>query len=263
MDIKEIKQSVINYFDKTFFVSLIAIASYYFIFNNFSTILTLNLRGLYSTLELNTEAYASYSALANAIIYLFLFFVLIYLYKDYIKNDYNKFQNQGYLTKYTLIYGLFSIIISMLASIGSTYITKNVSISQSENQSAINSILDYLSGYIIFAPITVIVAPIVEELIFRKSFFNLIKNKYLALLVTTIIFGTMHVTTTYTYLLNNGYVFKEALYYTIGFGLPYYAMGFSFGLTYIKSDKNILVPIAIHIINNFVATVFTTYFLSL
>lgn len=252
---ESIKNKLIKYFDKTFIIGLFSIICYYFIFNDFSTSLIYILRSQFQSFEVNSNLGAAYRASANAIIYLFIFVVLIYLNKDYIKSDYNKYSYQGDLTKNVLIFTFVSYVLSICAAYGQAQITAGLDISTSENQSTINSIFSYLPGLLIFAPITIVIAPIVEELIFRKSFFNVFKNKWIALLISTFIFGTMHVTTTYSLLITKGYSVYNSLYYTFGFGLSYYAMGLSFGLSYIKSDKNILVPIAIHMANNFLATV--------
>lgn len=256
MDKENIKNKIIKYFDKTFIIGLLSIVCYYFIFNDFGTSLVLILRSMFTSLE-NNEIYAMYRALTNAVIYIFIFFVLIYLNKNYIKEDLNKYEHQEKLTYYVLIFTLISYVLTIVAAILQQKITNGLDIITSENQSSIDSILDYLSGFLIFAPITVFIAPIVEELIFRKSFFNVFKNKWVALVISAFIFGTIHVTTTYTLLLSKGYAVANSLYYTFGFGLSYYAMGLSFGLSYIKSDKNILVPIAIHMGNNFIATLFS------
>ena len=250
-----IKNKLLKYFDKSFIIGIFSIICYYFIFNDFSTSLIYVLRSQFQNFEINSNLGAAYRASANAIIYLFIFFILIYLNKDYIKADYNKYSYQGKLTLNVLIFTFVSYVLTIVASIFQQKITNGLDITTSENQTSINSILDYLPGVLIFAPITIIVAPIVEELIFRKSFFNVFKNKWIALLISTFIFGTMHVTTTYSLLITKGYSISNSLYYTFGFGLSYYAMGLSFGLSYIKSDKNILVPIAIHMANNFLATV--------
>ena len=253
-----IKNKLIKYFDKTFIIGLLSIVCYYFIFNDFSTSLIYILRSQFKNFEINSNLGAAYRASANAIIYIFIFIVLIYLNKDYIKADYNKYSNQGMLTRNVLLFAILSYVLTIVASIFQQRITSGLDISTSENQSSINSILDYLPGVLIFAPITIVIAPIVEELIFRKSFFNVFKNKWIALLISTFIFGTMHVTTTYTLLISKGYTIMQSLNYTFGFGLSYYAMGFSFGFSYIKNDKNILVPIAIHMANNFLATVISS-----
>ncbi len=254
MEELNIKNKIIKYFDNTFIIGLFSIICYYFVFNDFGTILVYIIRSMFSSIQINTNSYAAYRALSNAIIYMFLFVILIYLNKSFIKEDYNKYHDQGNLTLYVLIFVCFAFFLNLASSVWARQITNGLDISTSENQSSIDSIMDYLPGVLIFAPITVIVAPIVEELIFRKSFFNIIKNKYLALLISAFVFGTMHVTSTYSLLLTKGYSITDSLYYTFGFGLSYYAMGISFGLSYIKSDKNILVPIAIHMANNFVAT---------
>ena len=93
------------------------------------------------------------------------------------------------------------------------------------------------------ATTTVFLAPIVEELVFRKSFFAVIKNKWIALVLSSFVFGIIHA-------LSTAGTFQTKLIYAI----PYFSSGLAFGIAYIRSDKNIIVPIACHMFNNIVAT---------
>jgi hypothetical protein len=92
----------------------------------------------------------------------------------------------------------------------------------------------------------VILAPIIEETVFRKGLYNLIEHRFgdiLAIIVSGFIFGFLHVA---------------------GWGdyinvLPYLAMGLSFSFIYYYSDKNVFVVIMLHMINNLIP--FATYFM--
>jgi len=140
-------------------------------------------------------------------------------------------------------------VANMFAAIIQNLIVKG----SSENQQSIDEILSNNYAYLLMFPQVVLLAPFVEELIFRKSFFNLIKNKYLALAITTILFGGMHVTSTFQMLIQT-HPFDYSFGMTLAYGIPYFTMGFVFGMIYLKSDKNIYASIACHLFNNFLAS---------
>jgi uncharacterized protein len=80
--------------------------------------------------------------------------------------------------------------------------------------------------------------PIVEEIVFRKVLFGFFEPKLgpiVAIVLSGLIFGFMHVLA--------GDLIQA---------IPYVLMGFAFGYIYYRSEKNILVPIIVHFINNFI-----------
>ena len=82
-----------------------------------------------------------------------------------------------------------------------------------------------------------ILAPIVEEIVFRKSYEHLIKNKILYVIISGFIFGLAHVT---------GNINSWVDYLFI---IPYGALGCSFAFSYVKT-RSILTPIMFHMIHN-------------
>ncbi len=110
----------------------------------------------------------------------------------------------GKLVIKSVLYGLLAVLIELVLIIITVLITK-VSI-QSHNTSAVFSMI---KGFPVFALYTVVIAPIVEELVFRQSFFNLcqfinwriIKSSskrarifkwIISAFVTAIIFASLH-----------------------------------------------------------------------
>ena len=86
--------------------------------------------------------------------------------------------------------------------------------------------------------ITVFVAPILEELIFRLSFRKIFyKSNILFIFFSGLIFGSMHVISTCENLID------------LLFIIPYSIPGFIFAYVYTKC-KNICVPISLHFIHN-------------
>lgn len=82
-----------------------------------------------------------------------------------------------------------------------------------------------------------IVAPIFEEMVFRKSLQGLIKYKWLFILISGLSFGLLHVLGSYTSWIDFLYV------------IPYGSMGCAFAYLLTKTN-NITLPIIIHMLHN-------------
>lgn len=125
---------------------------------------------------------------------------------------------------------------------------------EASNQEAIESMMSGVPNLLIMGIITIVLAPIVEELVFRKSIFKLFKRrKYLALVVSSLAFGALHVISSALVVLLL-MLTKEATYADfineIAFIIPYSLMGVGIGYAYIKSNQNIITAIIAHALNN-------------
>lgn len=160
--------------------------------------------------------------------------IIVFIYRDTIEKSFKKFikNNQNYFKEYIkywfLALGLI-IISNMLITLicGST---------TSTNQEEVLNMFSKAPIYTFI--ITVLIAPIQEELVFRFSIRNMIaKTDWLFILMSGLLFGSMHVigiaTNIYEYL------------YIIPYSIP----GWVFAYTLVKS-KNIFVPISLHFIHN-------------
>lgn len=121
---------------------------------------------------------------------------------------------------------------NILASIVTTLLGGGVS----ANQALIESMFGEFPWIIVLTAI--FLAPLVEELVFRLALFNIFKNKVLAICVSVLLFGLIHV-------LISGDIINI---------LPYLVMGSVFSLAYYLS-KNIWVSIGIHFINNLISVI--------
>lgn len=95
----------------------------------------------------------------------------------------------------------------------------------SENTADIMSIMDTVPAFIV---IPTILAPILEEIVFRKVIFGALykrMNFFFAAIISSVIFGAIH------------FDFTHLLIYS--------AMGFTFAYLYVKT-KRIIVPIIVH-----------------
>ena len=97
---------------------------------------------------------------------------------------------------------------------------------------------------------SVILAPIVEELLFRGLVFRSLtdKSKWLAIFASSFLFGFLHI---YSALFAGD---LSQLIYLFSYG----GMGFAFSYAYEKR-KTICVPILMHMINNLVAIILLVF----
>lgn len=105
----------------------------------------------------------------------------------------------------------------------------------SGNEESIRSLLGIHPIYIYLS--AVIIAPSVEELVFRGAIKNIIPNKILFILVSGLVFGGLH-------LVGNISNVVDLLYI-----IPYSALGIVFAYIYSKTD-NIFVTMLLHTMHN-------------
>jgi len=86
-----------------------------------------------------------------------------------------------------------------------------------------------------------ILGPIVEEFTFRKTLYDLFKNKDIFVIVSGLLFGFMHIILSYTSAWDFIYI------------IPYAALGICLSMMY-KNTKNLLTPMMMHIIHNVILT---------
>ena len=89
-----------------------------------------------------------------------------------------------------------------------------------------------------------ILGPICEELVFRRAFFNICKTKEMGLLLSSLCFGLIHITSS---------IGEYDLVSMILMTIPYVVSGVAFGIIYIKNDCDIVVPTIIHMLSNIVS----------
>lgn len=158
--------------------------------------------------------------------------IMFILNKVLSKNiDDMKKNHKIYFKKY-FKYWLIAVAIMMISNMFITLISGN---DLSSNEESIRVMFKISPVYIFFS--SVIYAPIVEELIFRRSLKNIIPNKILFILVSGLVFGGLHII--------SGFSGPMDLLYLI----PYCAPGFAFAYILADSD-NVLIPISLHFMHN-------------
>ncbi len=121
--------------------------------------------------------------------YIVLFISSILIFRKQLICDFKIFKK--YFKEYSLLvfktWGKALIIIVIMNLIIQIFTNTATSTNQETLQQMFNS------NAILVALLSIIYAPIVEELIFRGTFRNFIKNKYLYIIISGVMFGLLHV----------------------------------------------------------------------
>ena len=170
------------------------------------------------------------SSLISTIIYTILLILVFYkvLKKEFIifKNNFKKNLSSGF--KWYFLGVCLLIIINLILTF------KMGGISDNET-----GVRDYIFKTPFLAAISIImIAPISEEIIFRKSVMNTTKNKWIGSTISGILFGLAHVI---SYVAGD---FTKLLYL-----LPYAALGFVFAMMDYE-NKNTFTSIMYHCFHN-------------
>ena len=165
---------------------------------------------------------------------LFLIFFLIY--KKTLKEEFKDFRANAsnYLFKGVIIWAI-SVVLMIISNI---IISTRVG-STASNEELVQSIIKIYPVYMLLS--SVIYAPFIEELIFRKSIRDFINNNIIYVLISGISFGYIHTLA--------GTDSKELL-----FIIPYAIVGSAFAYIYTKT-KNIFVSMTLHAIHNAIVVI--------
>lgn len=178
-----------------------------------------------------------WAVIVNCIASLIVTILLVLLYRKDLKEEFKIFksnlsENIDIGIKYWLI-GLAgmmvsNIILSILLSAG-----------QAENEELVQKMIDTLPYLLLVS--AGILAPINEEIVFRKVFKDNIRNKTVFALVAGIIFGYMHVAGSSDLL--------QFLYI-----IPYSSLGIAFAVCYNKTNT-VFTSISMHMFHNIALTI--------
>lgn len=163
----------------------------------------------------------------------YLIIVVLVYYKE-LKLDFKKYKKnfKEIFIKYLPVYVLGVVLMGVTNTIISGFTNMNIS----SNESSVREYIKLLPIYMSFS--TVIYAPIVEEITFRKIIKNIIDNKYLFVIVSGVMFGMVH--------LNINPSINDYLMI-----IPYIIMGLDFAYIYSKTDT-IFSTIGFHMLHNLI-----------
>lgn len=256
--------------DKMKLRSMINIVCYFLIFFVITSLISGFILGIYTgindiTLEellANEELYnkmnTELTPILELIVYsLGLIVAFVFLGKS-LFSDIKGFKKDTFKT------GLWGILFIYAGSIiGSIILAILGLVDDSSNEQAIGQILSSAQstlGIIIMAVVIVIMAPILEELVFRKSFFNICGNdNRKGLIISSLAFALMHVidpTVEAIVNLASGGTYLDIVS-ELAYVIIYFLMGCGLGLCYIKSKRNICSSIIAHMVNNLLSFLLT------
>ena len=171
-------------------------------------------------------------ALVNAFVDIILVLILIIFYFKELKKEFKLFKDKIKINMdIAFKYWFIGLIIMCVSNIIIGMITN---LNTSSNEEAVQSLVSSTPYLMLFT--AGILAPIAEELTFRKGVSKIFKNKWVYATASGLIFGLLHVIGS-----NN---ILEYLYV-----IPYGSLGFFFALTYYDT-KTIYPSIIMHAIHN-------------
>lgn len=162
---------------------------------------------------------------------------IVFIYLKTIVKDFNNFrQNFEYYFNTYAKYWFLNLGLMMISNI---IISSLININSSTNQQYIVSLLDKYPIYTFIT--TILIAPVLEELVFRLTFRKTFKTDILFIFLSGLIFGILHFSVATSV--------KELLYI-----IPYSIPGWIFAYT-LKKSNNIFVPISLHMFHNTIMTI--------
>jgi hypothetical protein len=189
-------------------------------------------------LESESFLFDSLIADAAAKVIMIAFFAVIF-FKE-LKENLIRF-GKDWASNLVYIIGGIVVMYGLMLVLGLIYTVLGIEGDSANQQIIINATNSPIKPFMFFS--TVIAAPFIEEMIFRKFLFGFCEktlkmSKWVSLIVSSLIFAAIHVITDIDSLV---FIFQ------------YLALALVISLSYILSRKNIFVPMGIHFINNLIS----------
>ena len=190
----------------------------------------------------NIKLVTEHSYIPAAIASIFGVFVFIMLFMKTIKLDFINFKQSWIKCILIIVIGSIVLLISTYLM---SYIYSLLGFSEDDTSSNQQGIIDALNGSTKYIVIfyTVILAPIFEEIIFRKLFYNALRLNtklpaWLIVIIISIVFAGIHVISDIESLV---------------FFPQYFVLAFIITGAYAITKENIFVSIGLHFVNNLLA----------
>lgn len=171
-----------------------------------------------------------FTAISSLIYLLFI----IFIYRKELLIELKIFK-QNYI-RFILNNLLFYLLGLLLMAVSNVILTKITNYNLAGNEVEIRNYISKYPIYMVFS--SIIFAPLIEELIFRKTIKNIFRYKYLFIILSGLIFGILHI--------SNFRDINEIL-----FSIPYIIMGMDFAFIYYKTN-NIFTTITFHLCHNLI-----------
>ena len=163
-----------------------------------------------------------------------LLLLICFLYRKTIIEDFPKYFNKNIFNnlEISVKYWALGLTITIISNLILFFITNGGS---ANNQETVETLIKVAPIYMAFN--VCIYAPLLEELIFRKSIRDITNNKWAYILLSGIVFGSLHVITSIESIIDIFYI------------IPYSSLGIAFAACYYKTN-NIFSTITIHALHN-------------
>ena len=191
--------------------------------------------------KINTNTMSTFTSIAlSTFSNLICFIILILMYRKSIVTGFKDLkEKKGKPLLDGFNYWFIGLMVMVLSNTIISFINGG---STSTNEEQIRTMLN--SSWLTILSVSIL-APVIEELVFRKAFRDIFKNKWLYLATAGLLFGALHVLT------SSISSFIDYLYL-----IPYCSMGLAFAYMYYKTD-NILVSITMHVTHNTINAIST------
>ncbi len=173
-----IKDSTSNTFESMKLIKTLLVFISYLLYSNVISV-------VFSTFKVTNTTMISF--LADLIFLV----CIIFVYKDNLKNDFENLKKDykiSNIIKTVIIWVVIIFVSTILMGAITEMIYPNMA--ADDNTNAITSLLDASTFYTIFK--TMIFAVVAEELLYRESISDVVKNKYLFVVISSIIYTIMN-----------------------------------------------------------------------
>jgi len=166
--------------------------------------------------------------------------ILLVIINKHLPNILKEFKSL-HVYKYGIIGFFQNLFLRYTLGIIIIFIVGSSNFQSSMNQKLLTLVISQYPFFMFFS--TVIIAPIVEEIIFRFAIFKplSVKNKPIAYILSSFLFGFLHISTSLIFMHNFNELYTLPLYIGSGLVLAY---------VYDKTDK-LAAPILVHMLNNY------------
>lgn len=227
-----IKDSTSNTFESMKLIKTLLVFISYLLYSNVISV-------VFSTFKITNTTMISFFA------DLIFLICIVFVYKENLKDDFENLKNYYKISKivktvimWVVIIFVFNILMGALTEI----IYPNPNMLFDDNTNAMRSMFKISMPYSLFK--TMIFAVIAEELLYRESISDVVKNKYLFILVSSIIYTLLN------------FIFIGFNYKTIFVDiLTYFLPALLLSTAYIKNNNNIIILMLIKFAYNLIPTI--------
>ena len=179
------------------------------------------------------------TVLLSIFAYVIQILIIFFMYRKELKRDFKNFKNNFWEHADTAIkYWMIGLLVMMVSNLLIQILTPS---KMANNEQSVDNIIKSVPFLAMI--LTTCLAPFTEEMTFRKAFSDIFKGHKIAfILVSGILFGSLHVVGSVTALYDYFYI------------IPYSALGIAFAAMDAKHN-NIFPSIMIHMIHNGLLTI--------